>query len=150
MPDTGGPGRYRGGLSLVRSYRVLAEEADLNVRSDKRKHPPHGLYGGGAGRRSMNTDPSRQAGDAETLPVLLTRTVPMRKGDLFHHVMAGGGGYGDPLDRDPALVLEDVMEEKVTRAHAEEAYGVVMAPGSQPAVDAAATEALRTRLRLTR
>ena len=91
----------------------------------------------------------RGNGTTETLPVLLTRTVPMRKGDLFHHVMAGGGGYGDPLDRDPALVLQDVIEEKVSRTHAEEAYGVVIAPGSQPAVDAAATEALRTRLRLS-
>jgi N-methylhydantoinase B len=72
------------GLSLVRSYRVLAEEADLNVRSDKRKHPPHGLYGGGVGAPSMNTI-DRSAGDVEVLPVLLTRTVPMRKGDLFHH-----------------------------------------------------------------
>ena len=149
MPDTGGPGRYRGGLSLVRSYRVLAEEADLNVRSDKRKHPPHGLYGGGAGAPSMNRV-HRGDGTTEVLPVLLTRTVPMRKGDLFHHVMAGGGGYGDPLDRDPALVLQDVVEEKVSRAHAEEAYGVVIARGPQPSVDAAATAALRARLRRAR
>jgi N-methylhydantoinase B len=144
VPDTGGPGRYRGGLSLVRSYRVLAEEADLNVRSDKRKHPPHGLYGGGEGAPSMNTI-HHSAGDVEVLPVLLTRTVPMRKGDLFHHVMAGGGGYGDPLERDPMLVLEDVMEEKVTREHAADVYGVVVAQGPQPTVDAAATAGLRAR-----
>jgi N-methylhydantoinase B len=146
MPDTGGPGRYRGGLSLVRSYRVLAEEADLNVRSDKRKHPPHGLYGGGVGAPSMNTI-HRNSGNAEVLPVLLTRTVPMRKGDLFHHVMAGGGGYGDPLERDPALVLEDVLEEKVTRAHAADAYGVVIADGPEPSVDTSATVELRAQRR---
>jgi N-methylhydantoinase B len=145
VPDTGGPGRHRGGLSLVRSYRVLADEADLNVRSDKRKHPPHGLRGGGPGAPSMNTL-HRRDGDVEVLPVLLTRTVPMRKGDLFHHVMAGGGGYGDPLQRDPALVLEDVMEEKITRAHAADAYGVVVIDGPRPRVDAAATAALRARL----
>jgi N-methylhydantoinase B len=146
MPDTGGPGRYRGGLSLVRSYRVLAEEADLNVRSDKRKHPPHGLYGGGVGAPSMNTV-HRNSGNAEVLPVLLTRTVPMRRGDLFHHVMPGGGGYGDPLERDPALVLEDVLEEKVTRAHAADAYGVVIADGPEPSVDTFATVELRARRR---
>ena len=144
MPDSGGPGRYRGGLSLVRSYRVLAEEADLNVRSDKRKHPPHGLYGGCVGAPSMNT--IHRSGDVEVLPVLLTRTVPMRKGDLFHHVMAGGGGYGDPLERDHALVLEDVLEEKVTRAHAADAYGVVVADGPEPSVDAAATTELRAQM----
>jgi len=70
----------------------------------------------------------------------------MRKGDLFHHIMAGGGGYGDPLERDPALVLEDVLEEKVTREHAADAYGVVVAQGSRPSVDAAATAGLRARL----
>ena len=71
----------------------------------------------------------------------------MRKGDLFHHVMAGGGGYGDPLERDPALVLEDVLEEKVTRAHAADAYGVVIADGPKPSVDAAATAELRAQMR---
>jgi N-methylhydantoinase B len=92
----------------------------------------------------------RSDGTAEVLPVLLTRTVPMRKGDLFHHVMAGGGGYGDPLERDPALVLRDVVEERVTRAHAAAAYGVAIADGPKPSVDAAATAALRTRLRQAR
>jgi N-methylhydantoinase B len=130
----------------VRSYRVLAEEADLNVRSDKRKHPPHGLCGGRVGAPSMNTI-YRSDGASEVLPVLLTRTVPMRKGDLFHHLMAGGGGYGEPLERDPALVLEDVVEEKVTRTHAADAYGVVIVDGTEPSVDAAATAELRAQLR---
>ena len=94
----------------------------------------------------MNTI-HRNSGNAEVLPVLLTRTVPMRKGDLFHHVMAGGGGYGDPLERDPALVLEDVLEEKVTRAHAADAYGVVIADGPEPSVDTSATVELRAQRR---
>jgi N-methylhydantoinase B len=133
----------------VRSYRLLAEDADLNVRSDKRRHPPHGLFGGGQGRPSLNTI-HRGDGRIETLPVLLTRTVAMRKGDLFHHVMAGGGGYGDALDRDPTLVLEDVLEGKVTCVHAAEAYGVVIADGPAPCVNVAATAQLRARLRRIR
>jgi N-methylhydantoinase B len=149
VPDSGGPGRHRGGLSLVRSYRLLAEDADLNVRSDKRRHPPHGLFGGGQGGPSINTI-HRGDGRIETLPVLLTRTVAMREGDLFHHVMAGGGGYGDALERDPALVLYDVIEGKVTHAHAAEAYGVVIAEGPAPCVNLTATAALRARLRRTR
>ena len=48
------------------------------------------------------------------LPVLLTEVARLERGDLFHHVMAGGGGYGDPLDRDPLRVLKDVIEEKVS------------------------------------
>jgi N-methylhydantoinase B len=149
LPDSGGPGRHRGGLSLVRSYRLLAEDADLNVRSDKRRHPPHGLFGGGQGGPSINTI-HRGDGRIETLPVLLTRTVAMRKGDLFHHVMAGGGGYGDALERDPALVRDDVIEGKVTRIHAAAAYGVVIDDCPALCVNVAATAALRARLRRTR
>ena len=54
VPDTGGPGAFRGGLSLIRDYRILAENADLNVRSDKRAYPPHGLFGGKEGAPSTN------------------------------------------------------------------------------------------------
>src|SRR5262249_1645098 len=107
------------------------------------------LFGGGQGGPSLNTI-HRGDGSIETLPVLLTRTVAMRKGDLFHHVMAGGGGYGDALERDPALVLDDVIEGKVTRIHASEAFGVVLADGPAPCVDVTATAALRAQLRQTR
>lgn len=143
--DTGGPGKYRGGLSLVREYRILAEEADLNVRSDKRKHPPHGLFGGQSGAPSWNV--VRGAQGERVLPVLLTAPVALRRGDVFRHVMAGAGGYGDPLDRDPSAVLWDVIEEKVTIAHAADAYGVVIEDAKPPLVDEVATASLRKRLR---
>src|SRR5262245_43856021 len=74
----------------------------------------------------------------------------MRQGDLFHHVMAGGGGYRDALERDPALVLDDVIEGKVTRLHAAAAYGVVITDAPVPCVHATATAPLRARLRRTR
>jgi N-methylhydantoinase B len=89
----------------------------------------------------------RSDGTSEVLPVLLTRTVTLCKGDLFHHVMAGGGGYGDPLERNPEFVLNDVVEERVTRAHAAAAYGVVIADGQGACVNQTATAALRARLR---
>jgi N-methylhydantoinase B len=145
VPDTGGPGRYRGGLSLTREYRVLNDEAILNIRSDKRRFPPHGLFGGGTGAPSLNLiNP-----DAENrlLPVLMTEVEKLRRGDVYRHIMAGGGGYGDPLDRDPADVLADVIEEKVSLGHARDAYGVVVLPGRPPCVDDAATQALRARRR---
>ncbi|MDP6709161.1 MAG: hydantoinase B/oxoprolinase family protein [Alphaproteobacteria bacterium] len=145
VPDTGGPGQFRGGLSLTREYRLLAEEAVLNVRSDKRRYPPHGLFGGGEGHPSTNL---LQQGESERLlPVLLTEPVYMHEGDVFRHVMAGGGGNGDPLAREAEMVLEDVLEGKVTVAHAAEAYGVVVHDGPLPEVDQAATEALRARMR---
>ena len=110
VPDTGGAGKFRGGLSVVREYRLLAEEATLNVRSDKRRHRSYGLFGGGQGASSWNTiNPDREN---RTLPVLLMQPVELKRGDVFRHVTAGGGGYGDPLERDPQHVLRDVIEEK--------------------------------------
>ncbi len=151
--DTGGPGEYRGGLSLVREYRILAAEAELNVRSDKRDFPPHGLDGGHAGTGSVNI--VRTTSGAETmLPVLLTEPVRLAQGALFHHAMAGAGGYGDPLVRDVERVRWDVIEGKVSVAHAAEAYGVViMSTGVLPGevmVDMDATHVLRGRLRESR
>jgi N-methylhydantoinase B len=71
----------------------------------------------------------------------------MKKGDLFRHEVAGAGGWGDPLDRDPALVLKDVRNDFVSQGAARADYGVVVAGG---AVDAAATAALRRQMRAAR
>ena len=148
VPDTGGPGKYRGGLSLTREYRLLGEEAVLNVRSDKRRRPPHGLFGGGEGHPSMSY--LDQADGTRELPVLLTEPVYMYEGDLFRHVMAGGGGNGNALERDPEMVLADVLEEKVSIPHAAEAYGVVITDDLSPEVDEGATRALRAEMQTVR
>lgn len=148
VPDSGGPGRHRGGLSLTREYRVLNDEAILNIRSDKRRYPPHGLFGGGTGAPSLNLiNPDTEN---KLLPVLMTEVERLKRGDVYRHIMAGGGGYGDPLEREPSEVLEDVLEEKVSIAHAAEAYGVVVTPGRPPCVDTVATTALRARRRAPR
>jgi N-methylhydantoinase B len=146
VADTGGPGRFRGGLAMLREYRLLADQAVLTVRSDKRRFPPYGLHGGKSGSPSLNV--VNPDGEARVLPVLLTDPYPLRKGDVFRHVMAGGGGYGDPLERDPALVLRDLEQGRVTLEHAREAYGVVVAADDgRFAVDSAATAALRNNRR---
>ncbi|BAQ44839.1 MULTISPECIES: hydantoinase B/oxoprolinase family protein [Methylobacterium] len=140
-PDTGGPGRQRGGHALLREYEFLGESGVLTLRSDKRDFPPHGLDGGEAGSGPVNRVLS---GDAErTLPVLVTVPVRLRRGDIFLHVTPSGGGWGDPLTRDPALVLQDVIDEKVSRAAARARYGVVIAGEDRPCLDLAATAALR-------
>ncbi len=146
VPDTGGPGRHRGGLSLVREYRILAEDAELNVRSDKRRHPPHGLFGGKEGAPSWNV--INPGSEERILPVLLTVPERLRKGDVFRHLLPGAGGYGDPLEREPERVLDDVIAEKVSIARAAADYGVVILAGDPPALDAAATAELRRRMRL--
>ena len=148
LADTGGAGRFRGGLSLVREYEVLSDEAILNVRSDKRTHPPHGLFGGKPGSPSWNyVNPGRSD---RVLPVLMTEVEKLKRGDVFRHEMSGGGGYGDPLERDPGGVLRDVIEEKVTPGHAKRAYGVVLGRSGDDGawtVDHLATGRLRERMR---
>ncbi len=146
VPDTGGPGRCRGGLALVREYRALDDDVTLSVRSDKRAHPPHGLFGGKPGTGSMNViNPGPKE---RVLPTLPTDPVPLRKGEVFRHVTAGGGGYGDPRERDPERVLADVLDGRETVDHAREAYGVVVRKcGERVAIDRAATESLRKSLR---
>jgi N-methylhydantoinase B len=142
IQDAMGPGKFRGGAPFRREYKLLTEEAVLQVRSDRRDFRPFGLYGGGPGRPSMNyLNPDE---NAPPLPSKLTMN--MKKGDLFRHEVAGGGGWGDPLERDPALVLKDVFNEFVSLRSAGADYGVVLA-GKPLAVDEPATAALRERIR---
>jgi N-methylhydantoinase B len=138
VPDTGGAGMYRGGLALVRDYQFEADEATFQLRTDRRRFTPYGLAGGRPGTPSTNIlDPD---GVAEELP---TKTrLSVRRGDVLRHQVAGAGGWGDPLQRDPARVLFDVREEKLTAAYAEREYGVVI-DEEAGVVDEAATAELR-------
>ena len=144
VPDTGGAGQYRGGLALMREYESLHDGALLNVRSDKRDFPPHGLFNGKNGKPSKNIlNPDSKH---KILPVLMTEVETLNRGDVFRHIMAGGGGYGDPLKRTPELVLKDVIEEKVTIAGAREDYSVVIIKKAEEfMIDSIATKKLRTQ-----
>ncbi|MBU6499410.1 MAG: hydantoinase B/oxoprolinase family protein [Rhodospirillales bacterium] len=142
VPDTAGPGMFRGGMSLARTWRMLAADGVLQVRSDRRTHRPYGLHGGGPGAPSRNA--LEGTGD---LPAKLTMT--LRRGDVFRHELPGAGGWGNPLDRAPELVARDLRDGLVSIAGAARDYGVVAA-GDPPVIDAAATAALRARLRAAR
>ena len=143
VKDTGGAGKYRGGLSVIRSYRALEDDILLSIRSDKRKFPPHGLFGGKEGESSMSILKSGK--DESIIPTLTTQPLYLKQNDLFQHVMAGGGGYGDPLEREPNLVLKDVIEEKISLNNASENYGVVIIKNSKNkfSIDIDATNKLR-------
>ena len=145
IPDAMGPGKFRGGAPFRRDYRFLAEEGILQVRSDRRDFRPYGLYGGRPGKPSMNyMNP-----DGENRPLPSKLTITIRRGDVFRHEVAGAGGWGDPLERDPAMVLRDVRNELVSRDAAHADYGVVLL--ERPlAVDEPATAALRQQLRAQR
>jgi N-methylhydantoinase B len=115
------------------------------VRSDRRDHRPFGLYGGSPGAPSENhLNPD---GENRLLPSKLTMTIT--KGDVFRHVLAGAGGWGDPLERQPAAVLRDVRNELLSPQKALADYGVVIDTHAW-AVDAAATARQREAIRQAR
>jgi N-methylhydantoinase B len=138
VPDSCGAGTYRGGLGLHRSYRLLADEAILQVRADRVTFRPYGLAGGGPGGAGGNW---LGEGDARSeLPGKFTMT--MRRGQLLTHHQAGGGGHGSPLERDPEAVARDVWNEKISASFAREQHAVVVDPTSGR-LDPAATARLR-------
>ena len=138
IADRAGPGKFRGGVPYRREYKFLEKEAILQVRSDRQTHQPYGLYGGRAGSPSSNT--LNPQSDATPLDSKLLMT--LHRGDVFSHELPGGGGWGHPFSRDPALVLADVRNEFVSVEHAREAYGVAI-DCENWAVDSAATATLR-------
>jgi len=122
--DSCGPGKFRGGLGLVREYRLTGvEEAVLQVRSDRQKFRPYGLKGGTPGANAANflrgADNPKQA-----LPGKFMRT--LKRGECYRAELAGGGGWGDPFERAPQSVLQDVLDEKISRASATRDYGVAV------------------------
>ena len=141
VPDSEGAGKYRGGLGIVREFQLTAEEATLQVRSDRGKFLPWGAQGGGPGSRTTNV--LNPDGAKEQLPAKFLRT--LKRGDVFRQTQAGAGGYGDALERDPEGVLADVVQQKITVGRAREAYGVVLTE-SLLSVDAGATDRLRKQM----
>jgi N-methylhydantoinase B len=145
VADRAGPGKFRGGAPFRRDYRFLEREAVLQVRSDRQKIRPYGLYGGYPGKPSANSlDPD---GENRSMPSKITMNIEY--GTVFRHELAGGGGWGDPLERDAADVLVDVRNELVSVEAAFNDYGVVVDAATW-AVDAAGTEARRAVIRAGR
>ena len=145
VPDKAGAGKYRGGVAFRRDYRFLEEEAVLQVRADRMTHRPFGLYGGSPGRPSENT--LNPDSENRELPGKFTMTI--RKGEVFRHVLAGAGGWGDPLERDPNAVLKDVRNELLSLAKAEADYGVII-DAQRWRVDAPATQQRQAEIRAVR
>jgi N-methylhydantoinase B len=147
-PDSGGAGQFRGGLGVRTRIRSLAD-GRINVQGGdggRLTCPPWGLVGGGSGAVAQTL--VKAPGDAE-FHVPKSQPLTWPAGTEVLYMTAGGGGWGDPLERDPARVLRDVREEYITEAHAREQYGVVLT-ADRARVDAAATATLRSDLRARR
>jgi len=122
LTDGMGAGKFRGGAPFRRDYRMREREGTLQLRNDRCLFHPFGLYGGRPGQKARNVLNPETSN--ETLPGKITRTI--KQGDVIRYDMAGAGGWGDPLERDPARVLSDVRNEYVSAAAASEQYGVVV------------------------
>jgi N-methylhydantoinase B len=143
--DSGGAGRFRGGLGIRREYLNL-EDARFSIRSMKHVIPPNGCAGGKTGRPGdIWINPDRK--DAKRLPTLYA-DYPLKAGDIFRLDTPGGGGHGDPLLREAERVLIDVRDGNVSPEAAERDYGVVLRrDGAALAIDQMATDARRAGMK---
>jgi N-methylhydantoinase B len=139
--DSGGPGRWRGGVGLERSWILLAPAATLSVLAERTEMPPWGLFKGKPGSKGEYyiIKPS-----GEQIKLESKCTVEVEEDDVFLVRTPGGGGYGNPLERSPELVRRDVMAELVSLEAAKEDYGVIIDPTSLE-IDEEATQQLRSR-----
>ena len=142
--DSGGAGLHRGGNGLSVAYRFLVD-GEVGIHDERWLTYPWGVLGGEPGRRSQKRL-VRADGSEEWLPAKI-ENVKVKAGDLLYFDTWGGGGWGDPFERDPELVRADIERGLVSREGAQR-YGVVIADDGS--VDGSGTEALRATLRAER
>jgi N-methylhydantoinase B len=143
-PDSGGAGLHRGGNGIHMTYRFLAD-GTISIHDDRWFVPPWGVNGGDPGKRARKI--IEKADGSTRIVGNKVDEIVVEAGDQLHFITWGGGGWGDPLDRDSALVGTEIVQGLVT-ANGAKAYGVVA--DDQGVVDAAATDALRAQLRWDR
>jgi N-methylhydantoinase B len=139
VDGSGGSGKHRGGMGLVRELVLLGDEFSITVQSDRQKNEPWGLFGGDGGKTSSCTLITPE-GEQIDLPSKVTMNV--EKGSSIILSTAGGGGYGSPLERDPEDVLEDVELGNITIEQACQEYQVAIDENSMT-IDHQMTESLR-------
>jgi N-methylhydantoinase B len=143
-PEPAAPGKWRGGIGIIRRNRYLVPGV-YSCEGDRQFDAPRGVFGGWDGLVAScrkNADRS----DEEYLEAKVTG-VPFEAGDFVELVEPNAAGYGEPLERDPALVREDILDDFTTLELARDAYGVVFSDETALVIDEAATKELRRRLR---
>jgi N-methylhydantoinase B len=139
VPDSAGPGTFRGGLGARRTWRILADESTVNLRTDRFRHSSPGLFGASPAKPSRAVLNPATEGERELTSKVAG--VRLKKNDVVAWQLAGGGGYGSPFARDPARVARDVRMGYVTREGARTDYGVAIRDDFT--IDEEATRALR-------
>ena len=153
LQDSAGPGKYRGGVGIIKGGTLTkAERSVLSYCCDRERSITFGIEGGLPGYPHgtwLNPDTS-----TEKFLGAIFSGVPIKEGDFFIRPASGGGGYGDPLERDPRLVLEDVIDEYVSLERARKDYGVIIRAVDpdllQYEIDEAATARERQEIRANR
>lgn len=141
--DTGGAGKMRGGLGIERELEIMQDDVLYTGLGDRHKFHPWGLEGGQEGAAGAFYRVAVADGSVTQMGHKTT-SFPMKKGDIIRVTTPGAGGYGNPMEREPDKVLQDVMEDKVSVEAAKELYGVVItSDGINYTVDEQATAALR-------
>ncbi|MDH3701660.1 MAG: hydantoinase B/oxoprolinase family protein [Alphaproteobacteria bacterium] len=120
IPDSGGPGRRRGGLGVRREYAILKDGVLISTNSDRHNTAPWGLAEGRDGNLACFT----LIRDGKETRVPGASNIECKQGDRFRIQIPGGGGYGDPATRDPAAVLDDVRCGRISKRAAQDEYGV--------------------------
>ena len=143
-PDSGGAGLHRGGNGIHMTYRFLSP-GTISIHDDRWFVPPWGVNGGAPGKRAKKI--LEKADGTQIIVGNKVEDVEVDVGDQLHFITWGGGGWGDPLARDPEIVAKEITQGLVTVEGAK-AYGVVIAQDGS--VDAKATEVLRNKMRAER
>lgn len=143
-PDSGGAGLHRGGNGIHMTYRFLSP-GTISIHDDRWFVPPWGVNGGEPGKRARKL--LEKADGTTHIIGNKVEEVHVDEGDQLHFITWGGGGWGDPLDRDPALVGKEIVQGLVTAQGAQD-YGVIVSENGL--VDLSATEGLRSKLRAAR
>lgn len=143
-PDSGGAGLHRGGNGIHMTYRFLAA-GTISIHDDRWFVPPWGVNGGEPGKRARKL--LEKANGTTHIIGNKVEEVHVDEGDQLHFITWGGGGWGDPLDRDPALVGKEITQGLITATGARD-YGVIASENG--VVDLAASRTLRSKLRADR
>jgi N-methylhydantoinase B len=144
VPDSGGAGLHRGGNGIIMSYRFL-EPGLIAIHDDRWFTYPWGVNGGAPGARARKI--LEKADGSQVIVGNKREDISVEAGDMLHFITWGGGGWGDPLERDPALVAKEIVQGLVTSAGARN-YGVVA--DAEGVLDLPATLALRTSMSAAR
>jgi N-methylhydantoinase B len=124
VPDSGGPGRWRGGLAIRREMRVIEHTPVFSGTTSRRVSAPWGLFGGQPGGKA------RISVNGSTTGNLAAGVWLLGPGDVVSVVTGGSGGYGDPRERERDLIAADLADGKISAAQARDAYGYAPTAGS--------------------